>query len=494
MTNVGVGSWPWRRARMAPDALAFRQGDRTLSHGALAQRVEALAAGLAHLGVGRGDRVAHLGANDIATFEFFFAAARLGAVFVPLNTRLSAVEIGYMLGDCTPAVLVHAPEPADLVAAADPESRGVRALPRDPDAIIAAAAGPAPEVAVSLDDDALLLYTSGTTGRPKGAVLTHGNLTFNTMSQLAHVDVLHDDVALCLAPLFHVTGLGLVTLPTLFKGGTVVVAPRFDPAATLRTIAQERITAFSGVPTMLQMLADHPDFAGADLTSLRYVVYGGSPCIEYVARAWQDRGVELLQGYGMTEAAPGIVMAMPGAARDRPTSTGVPHFFVDVRSADGRELLVRGPHLFRGYWQRPEETAAAFDLDGWFRTGDVVATDADGWTAVVGRVKDMIISGGENIYPAEVEAVIAQLPEVAEGAVVGVPDERWGEVGMACVVLRPGAALGEAEVRAHLQSRLARYKVPRDIRFVDHLPRTPSGKVRKAELRAAYVAGERVTG
>ncbi len=492
MTDLGVGSWPARSARIHPEAVAFRQGEVSVTYPAVARRVDALAAGLADLGVRAGDRVAYLGLNDIATFETFFAAARLGAIFVPLNTRLTPPEIGYLLDDCGARVLLHDP------GVADPMAWSVEtALSAGPDleALIASApdAGP-PETDVALTDDALILYTSGTTGRPKGAVLTHANLTFNTINQLAHVDVLSSDVVLCTAPLFHATGLGQVSLPAILKGGTVVVAPRFHPAWVLDTIARLRITAFSAVPTMLQMLCDAPEFASADLTSLRYVIYGGSPISERVARAWLDREVPLVQGYGMTEASPGVLMAPPGDADQRPLSAGVPHFFTDValRTPSGAigpasghgELLVRGPNVFRGYWNRPDDTAASFQ-DGWFRSGDVVRVDEDGRSSVVDRVKDVIISGGENVYPAEVEAAIAESPEVAACAIVGVPDERWGEAVLAYLVLHPGRQLTEAMLRDRLTGRLARYKIPKYVRLTDDLPRTATGKIRRADLRAA---------
>jgi fatty-acyl-CoA synthase len=244
---------------------------------------------------------------------------------------------------------------------------------------------------------------------------------------------------------------------------------------------------------MLQMLCDHPDWPAADLSSLRFVLYGGSSVQERVARAWLERGVQIMQGYGMTEAAPGVVLATPEGAAERPVSAGPPHFFTDVAllGVDGTvrtgpgvgELLVHGPHVFPGYWHRPVETEASFLPGRWFRSGDVVRIEDDGWTTVVDRVKDMIISGGENIYPAEVEAVINQLPEVADCAVIAVPDERWGEVGLAVVMPRPGATVDEDQIRAHLDGRLAKYKIPRFYRFVEELPRTATGKVKRQELR-----------
>jgi fatty-acyl-CoA synthase len=497
MPDYGLGSWPARRARIEGDSLAFRQGDRSVSYAALADRVGLLARGLAELGVSYGHRVAYLGPNDVATFESFFAATRLGAIFVPLNTRLTAPEVEYLVNDAAPTVVVHSPEYADLLAGTE-RSSGVRAtlsLETEYEALVDAASGLLPvRSQVTLNDHALMLYTSGTTGRPKGALLTHGNLTFNTMNQLAHVDVLSSDTALCMCPLFHATGMGQVSLPTLFKGGTVVVLPKFDAGHVLSTIAELGIASFSAVPTMLQMLCDHPDFADTDLSSVRYAIYGGSMVAERVAVAWQQRGVQLLQGYGMTEASPGVYMAPLHGAAEHPVSIGQPHFFTDVslspepadfepRPGDSGELLVRGLNVFRGYWNRPSETEQAF-TDGWFRSGDVIRVGDDGWAYVIDRVKDMIISGGENIYPAEVEAAITELRGVADAAVVAQPDQKWGEVGHAFVVLDADGDWTEESLRDALRNSLAAFKIPARVDFVPDLPRTATGKVRKQELRA----------
>ena len=495
MIGPGIGSWPARRARMNPASVALSTEQEELTYAELTARVERTAQRLRDLGVSPGDRVAYLGPNSIDTWVCFFATARAGGIFVSLNIRLAAPEIGYMLGDSGSKVLVHGPECAELAANAGPTTHGVAhvvaAADLRPSAALEAAPVAIPEP-VEMDDPVLILYTSGTTGRPKGAVLTHGNITWNTVNQLAHVDVLSTDVALCVAPLFHVTGLGQVSMPTLLKGGTVVVVPKFDAGSFLALIARRRATGFAAVPTMLQMMCEHPDWESADLSSLRYVVYGGSSITEKVAQAWLSRGVTLQQGYGMTEAAPGVFMALPGGAVARPVSAGVPHFFTDValETAEGQrstgagqgELLVRGPHVFAGYWNRPEETAQVVD-EGWYHSGDVVRIDDDGWAYVVDRVKDLIISGGENIYPAEVEAVIAQLADVTDAAVVAVPDDTWGEVGCAFVTTRPGSELDEIAVRAHLGQRLARYKIPRYFEFCDALPRNATGKIVRSVLR-----------
>ncbi|NKE63421.1 long-chain fatty acid--CoA ligase [Lentzea sp. PSKA42] len=491
--DTGLGSWPSRRARISPHRTALVQADRTLTYAGLAHRVDRLAAALTRLGVRRGDRVAYLGVNDITVFETLFATALCGAIFVPLNHRLSGVEIGYMLADCGASLLVHSADADELVAAAGALPRVLRTSEFDAEINTEIAAGGEPPAAgVTFDDPCLLLYTSGTTGKPKAAVLTHGNLTWNTVNQLAHFDVLSTDRALCIAPLFHCVGLGQITLPTLFKGGSVEPVAKFDPGVILARIEQAGITGFSAVPTMLQMMCQDPSWDTTDLSSLTCVLYGGSPVQERVARAWLDRGVRLLQGYGMTEASPGVSMGTHDGTPEHPLSAGVPHFFTDMAAlghderatpfgAEPAELLVRGPNVFAGYWNRPQESLDSF-IDGeWFRSGDVVRVD-DGWTHVVDRVKDLIISGGENVYPAEVEAVIVQLDEVESCAVVGVPDERWGEVGVAYVVTRTD--LSESALRSHLEANLARYKVPRHLCFVDTLPRNATGKIRRVELRA----------
>ncbi|MEU2006789.1 long-chain fatty acid--CoA ligase [Rhodococcus sp. NPDC019627] len=503
--DTGLGSWPRRRARITPDRLALTHRSRSLTYAELADRAAALASAWTAAGVRAGDRIAYLGPNDLPAFESLFASGLLGAVFVPLNTRLSPREIDYMLRDAGVTVLVlapthhhiaaslgHVPDTVRQVLALDPVTCPLPCT--DYEQFLAGGDPAANFSAVGLNDPCLILYTSGTTGTPKGAVLTHGNLTFNTLNQLAHIDVLSTDRALALAPMFHVTGLNQVTLPTLFKGGTVIPVQQFDAGEVLATIAGESITSFSAVPTILQMLCEHPDWDSTDISSLRYLVYGGSPVLERVATAWLDRGVQLLQGYGMTEAAAGVYMAIPDGAAEHPVSVGFPHFYTDVALASeetatpvgpGRsgELLVRGPNVFAGYWNRPEATSSSFTGDGWFHTGDVVATADDGWTSVVDRVKDIIISGGENIYPAEVEAVLSRYPGVVSAAVVGVPDAKWGEVGAAFVVTAGATELDQDQVNGYLQEHLARYKIPKTFRFVSEIPRNATGKIQRAQLR-----------
>lgn len=370
-----------------------------------------------------------------------------------------------------------------------PSARSTRTCWRGPDEPI--------DEPVSLDDVCIIMYTSGTTGRPKGAMLTHGNLTWNAFNVLVDQDVIADEVALVSAPLFHTAGLNMMTLPVLLKGGTCVVVEAFDAAGSFDLIARHRITFMFGVPAMFDQMARQPGWADADLSSLRMLSCGGSPVPAPLIEAYQARGLTFLQGYGMTEASPGVLFLDAGHAVSKAGSAGVPHFFSDVRvvrpdltavgTGEPGEILVRGPHVMPGYWGLPDETAAVL-ADGWFRTGDAARIDEDGYVTIVDRLKDMIISGGENVYPAEVEEVLLAHPDIVEAAVIGVPDDRWGEVGRAVVVPREGAAIDPDEVLASLAGRLAKYKIPKSVVVVDALPRTASGKLLKARVRSLHGA------
>ncbi|MFI7152250.1 long-chain fatty acid--CoA ligase [Nonomuraea sp. NPDC050022] len=488
MNNAGVGGWPARRAQMTPDRTAFVFEGRAVTYAEVHTRTTKLAARLRAAGVRPGDRVAYLGPNHPALAETMFATHLLGGIFVPLNYRLAAPEIAYMLGDCEPSVLIHAPECAEVVGA----------LPEVPPLLVPdyetflAEGDPAPiDVRVGLDDIALILYTSGTTGRPKGAMLSHANLVWNTYNMLIGVDVTSEEMTLISAPLFHVAALNQTLLPTFVKGGCSVIMPSWDVDGCYDLIEKHGITWMFGVTTMFAAFARSPRWATADLSSLRNLMSGGAPIPPALIRVYQERGLVFCQGYGLTETAPGTTFLEAGQSVRKVGSAGVPVFFADVRvvrpdltdAAVGErgEVLVQGPNVSPGYWQNPAATAAAFASGDWLRSGDIGAFDAEGHLYIVDRVKDMFISGGENVYPAEVESVLFEHPAVAEVAVVGVPDETWGEVGRAFVV--SGAAVTAEELREFLDGRLARYKIPRYFDRVDELPRTGSGKIQKARLR-----------
>ncbi|MFG2456695.1 o-succinylbenzoate--CoA ligase [Streptomyces sp. NPDC048523] len=497
MRNEGLGSWPARRARKTPHRTALIHGDTTVTYAELHTRVTRLAHALRARGIRRGDRVAYLGPNHPSYLETLFAAGSLGAVFVPLNTRLAGPEIGYQLSDSGARALVYGPSHAGLVAGL-PGSTDVRTyveVGAEYEQLLAESAAEPIDEPVTADDTCIIMYTSGTTGRPKGAMLTHGNLTWNAINVLVDTDLIADERALVSAPLFHTAGLNMLTLPVLLKGGTCVLVEAFDPSATFDLIERHRITFMFGVPTMFEQVARHQRWADADLSSLRILTCGGSPVSTPLIAAYQERGLTFLQGYGMTEASPGTLFLDAEHAISKAGSAGVPHFFSDVRVVrpdlapvdvdETGEVVLRGPHVMPGYWGLPEETAASF-ADGWFRSGDAARVDEDGYVFIVDRIKDMIISGGENIYPAEIEDLLLGHPDIAECAVIGVPDDKWGEVPRAVVVPREGAAPDPDEVLASLAGRLAKYKIPKSVVIADELPRTASGKLLKSRVRKRF--------
>ncbi|KUL45474.1 acyl-CoA synthetase [Streptomyces regalis] len=496
MRNEGLGSWPARRARKTPHRTALIHGETAISYAELYTRTTRLAHALRARGLRRGDRIAYLGPNHPSFLETLFAAGTLGAVFVPLNTRLAGPEIAYQLSDSGAKILVYGPSHAGLVAGL-PGSTDVRTyleVGAEYEATLAEAPDEPIDEPVAADDTCLILYTSGTTGRPKGAMLSHANATWNAVNFLIDKDLHADERALVSAPLFHIAGLTVLTLPVLLKGGTCVLVEAFDPGDTLDLVAQHRITYMFGVPAMFEQIARHPRWPEADLSSLRMLSCGGAPVPTPLIEAYQARGLTFLQGYGMTEAL-GVCFLDGEHSVSKAGSAGVPHFFADVRvlrpdltpadAGENGEVVVRGPAVMSGYWGLPEETAASF-VDGWFRTGDAARVDEDGYVFIVDRIKDMIISGGENIYPAEIEDLLLAHPDIAECAVIGVPDDKWGEVPRAVVVPREGAALDPDEVLASLSGRLAKYKIPKTVVLAEELPRTASGKLLKSRVRTRY--------
>lgn len=481
---------PAFHALQRPQAPALAWGDLRLSHAALAGRIDRAAAQLWHgLGVRRGDRVAWLGFNHPDQITLLFALARLGAMLVPLNFRLAGPEWQAVLDDCTPRCLLHDEAWADaareLAARRGIAAHGVQVLD---DAAPAAAPPPeaAPESAV------LLVYTSGTTGQPKGAVHTQANLLANMRIAAGVQRVTPADIVLTVLPLFHVGGLCIQTLPALLAGASVILHSRFDAGAALDCITRQRPTLTVQVPATLKALATHPQWAAADLSSLRAVWAGSSLLPAALLEVFHARGVPVCNVYGATETGPFSIALPPEQALTHVGSCGWPAPGVQARLRAVRrsagveagegvgEVLLRAPNVVARYWpDRP-----ALDSDGWFHTGDLATQAADGSYTIVGRARDMIISGGENIYPAEVENALAAHAAVAECAVIGLPDARWGEVVAAAVVLRPGAQVSDEALLAHLAARIARYKQPRCLVRLNELPRTALGKVQKAELGA----------
>jgi len=505
--HKGIGFWLAKRRLRSPDTPAVVFGEERLSYRQLADATDQVAAVLWHRGIRKGDAVAYIGENSPQFLQVMFGAAQLGAVFVPVNTRLAAPEMAHVLTDSGARAVILDAEFLDRAMPGVEAGRIAHVivigegLPEHPGLSRLAAEAPGGHTVadVDLDDPAAIIYTSGTTGRPKGAVLSHGNLTWVAMNCIVDYDVVSTDVSLMISPLFHVASLGMGALPVILKGATLVLEKGFDAGRALALIQRHGITMLSGVPTTYQMMADHPDWATTDLSTLRKLTCGGSAVPTRILNAYEERGLSFSQGYGMTETSPGATSLSPAMTRRKQGSVGLPHFFTDIRVTDERgdvvprgtvgEIEISGPNVFLGYHGQPEATAEAFTGDGWFRSGDLGYLDADGYLYIADRLKDMIISGGENIYPAEVENLISDIEGISGVAVVGVPDERWGEVPWAVVTVREGADVGIDDVRSHLDGLLARYKLPKNVVVVEELPRTASGKIRKAELRARFTRG-----
>jgi len=497
MQHIPTSDWSARWALYSPSKTAFREYEtnRALSFGALNASANTLAWRLKReFGIQKGDRVAVLADFCIEYMALFAAAQKAGFILVPLNYRLSATELDYMLGNAEPSLCIAEQKYQSLISAASnyaalPQKMALESI----ELLENTDQEPFPAVVFEENDPVFILYTSGSTGFPKGALYTHKMLFWNSINTAVSLIINSESRTLCFAPPFHTGGWNVLTTPFFHHGAFTCILKKFDPAAVLDLLQKERCTILFGVPTMLKMLADEPAFEAARFPDLRYAIVGGEPMPIPLIERWHEKGVLIRQGYGMTEVGPNLTSLHQDDAMRKRGSIGRPNFYVETKIADEQgascptdtpgELWLRGPMVTPGYWRNPEATKQAFAEGGWFRTGDLVRQDAEQYIYVVDRIKNMFISGGENVYPAEIERVVLQIPGVAEAAVVGVPDEKWGEVGRVFVVCQPGTTLDANAVLDYCSRQLAKYKVPKSVVLLDALPKNDAGKINRLALK-----------
>lgn len=503
--DQGFGNWPTIHALRNPSRPAFIDAatGRVSTWVDFEERTNRLADAMSARGVSLGDRVGLLTLNSVAMMEIYFAVAKLGAISVPINTRLTPPEVNYIVRDSGASFVFESSALSSVMDEAA-DGTGIRervVVPAGADNVAASAyeqlltTGQPPRVERDVGADAVcvIMYTSGTTGQPKGAMLTHDNFLWNAINALGFGEGLsREDITISAAPLFHIGALGVHTMPLAFIAGCSIIMESFTPGGWLDLAERYRITKAFNVPVMWAAIANDPSLPDRDLSALTFAVAGGAPCPLVVIKALHSAGMQFTEGFGMTETAPVAACLQPEDVIDHAGSIGRPVNHMDFRLVDANdepvgvdevgELTVRGPSVFVGYWNKPETTAHAL-RGGWFHTGDMGRVDSDGFYTLVDRKNDMIISGGENVYPIEAEQVLYEHPDVVEVAVIGVPDDAWGELVTAVVVTADGANVDAEDLIGWTRARLAAFKVPKRVEFVDQLPRNATGKILKRELR-----------
>jgi len=506
---VGVKYYDWvtHQAAMQPGKIAIKDLDtqRQFTYKELNERSESLAAWLQDRGVEPGHRVAILARNCAEFFELQFACGKIAAIAVPLNWRLTENELDYIVNDCTPMILLYDVKFREMALYLQEHCQVATLLEIDGanknsayEQALAKPNGSHTPVSMSQEDTAMIMYTSGTTGHPKGAEITHQMNLYNCINLGIPGRISPDTVHLVALPLFHTGGLNCYANPVLHAGGQVLLLREFTPGAALKIMgdAELGVTHFFAIPAAYQFMMLHPDFESTDFSGIQVAGVGGAPCAETILKTWLDKGVSVYQGWGMTETSPGGTALTAEEAVRKLGSAGKAVMHTEIKIVDDEgntvpqgdvgELLIKGPNITPGYWNNAVATAEAF-VDGWLKTGDAARFDDEGFIYIVDRSKDMYISGGENVYPAEIENILYQLPQVAEAAVIGIPDQRWGETGLAVLVLKAGESLEDKAVIDHCRKNLAKFKVPRAVEHIDALPRNATGKVLKRVLRDRFV-------
>ena len=503
--NIGLGHTILRRALLTPNARALTFEGQTLTCAELGDQVRRLTTILRDGGVSKGDRVGYIGLNHPAFLEVLYACGCLGAVFVPLNFRLTGPEVRFITNDADITVMFADDMLRPLIDSEKANLNCTRYLTIESDAdgweslapLMAEAKPAHGSENVEADDIAFIMYTSGTTGLPKGAMLTHGNVFWNSINVCFGEDTMTSTTLTC-APLFHIGGLNVTTLLSLAKGIEVILLRSFEAGEVLALIEEHKVGSMFGAPTMFLMMAQHDNFASTDLSSVTALICGGAPVPVPLIKTYGERGVSFCQGYGLTETAPFASLLSSDLAMLKVGSAGKAPMYTEVQIVDGDnnpvaagvhgEVCIKGPNVMKGYWNRPEATAEAIDELGWFHSGDIGYLDDEDFLFLCDRVKDMIITGGENVYPAEVESILYGHPAIVEVAVIGLPDDKWGEAVTAIAVLEEGASLDLEGLRAFAGESLARYKLPSELRFIDVLPRNPAGKVQKFKLKDEFTS------
>jgi fatty-acyl-CoA synthase len=500
----GIAYWIDKRASITPNRAALANDTGHQTYKEMAEVVNQMARTLLeHYQVRTGDRIAILSQNGIEYVQLLFSIAKIGCIAVPLNIRLTTKELEFQLKDSESVLLLVGTDfrsKAEEIQEAGTLINTVVLQGEDKGLSFIEICSCYPSnhfepLHITGSTPLIICYTSGTTGRPKGAVLTHDNMYWNAMNNILALDITSADRIITLLPLFHIGGIGLFTLPALLAGGTVIVPKQFDPEETLRIIETNKVSIVMGVPTIFDLLRKSKSFNAEGLSSVRWLVSGGAPCPQELLEFYHEQGIPFSQGFGMTETSPTVFMLSKEDYKRKSGSIGKPVMFCDIRIVDEQgedvesgevgELIVLGPNVISEYWRLPEETAKNFD-NGWLKTGDLARKDDEGFIYIAGRKKEMIISGGENIYPLEIEQVYEQHPYINEVAVIGISDEKWGEVPLAIVAYKEGCHISERELGEYCMERLAKYKCPKHFNIVSALPRNATGKIDKAQLRKQF--------
>ena len=499
-----IGDWTGRRAILTPnrEAIIDNLTGNRYTFEAMDKRANQAAKLLLDSGVKKGDRVGVYSKNRFDFLDLLFGCGKIGAILTPFNVRLTTSEMEYLIDKTKPSIFFYDPELAEpfndlrpflektpKVIMGDKKLEAESTLSSLMSKVSSAAVE---RPSLTLDDPYLIVFTGGTTGLPKGAVLSHGLVFWNSVNTIVSWELRPDDIQPLLFPLFHTGGINVLLIPFYHFGAKSIIMGDFSVDETLRVIEDENCSIVIGVPTMFNMMAQSPKFAKANFDSVRVFISGGAPCPVAIMEHYWKRDKILKMGYGLTEVGPNNFYLPESEVKKKPSAVGFPVFHCDMKVLDDDgvevprgsvgELMLRGPHIFSGYWDEPDETKKTIEPDGWVHTGDLVMQDDEGFFFITGRKKDMFISGGENVYPTEIEEILYKHPAILEAAVIGVPHEKWGEVGKAVIVLKPGKKLTEEEVLEYLSGKLARYKIPKEYEFRDELPKSAAGKILKREL------------